>query len=161
MLADVATVYGDEEARTGCIGCNLASKDTALDNLCATAQWAHLRPLQEIKPLFAELTKPQSRLRKPTPDLKKDGTFAKNGQRMGPLTMEARAYGLERILDIQRRAGVDLIDAEEEARIRELWTLNTWPNGWMGDEPQADVPLDKITVLDGELIVQPLMLRDD
>lgn len=159
-LGDIAAVYGDGEARTGCIGCNLASRDNALENLVSTPEWAHLRPLLEIKPLFAELKKPKWRLRKATPGVLKDGkTYAKNGQRMGPLTMDGRAFGLERLLDIQRRARVNLIDAEEESRIRELWALNTWPDGWDGDEVRADVPLDRITVVDNELIVQPLLAR--
>ena len=159
-LADIAVVYGDEEARTGCIGCNLASRDTALENLVNTPEWARLRPLLEIKPLFAELKKPQWRLRKSEPALLKDGkTYAKNGQRMGPLTMEGREYGLERILDIQRRAQIDLINPEEEARIRELWSLGTFPDGWSGDEVRADVPLDRIVVVDNELVVQPLLIK--
>lgn len=159
MLTQIADVYGEDEARTGCIQCNLASKDTALENLIQTPQWAHLRPLTEIKPMFQELMKPKWRLRKATPGKKKDGSYQKNGQRMGPLTMEARAYGLARILDIQKRAQVDLINAEEEARIRQLVSQNTWPDGWDGDEVVADVPLDKITVIgDNELVVQPRML---
>ena len=44
--------------------------------------------------------------------------MAQNAQRLGPLTMEARAYGLERIKDIQSRARVDRVNEEEEARIR-------------------------------------------
>ena len=158
MLGDIATVYGDDEARTGCVGCNLASKDTALENLIKTDEWAHLRPLTELKPLFQELQRPRWRKRKENPELRKDGTFSKNGQRMGPLTMEARAYALDRVLDIQRRARVDLINAEEEVRIRELIALNTWPNGWDGNEIVADVAIDNIRVVAGELIVQPLML---
>lgn len=158
MLGDIAAVYGDDEARTGCIGCNLASKDTALENLVQTDQWAHLSPLLELKPLFQELQKPKWRKRKETPDRKKDGHYAQNGQRMGPLTMDARRFGLERVLDIQRRARVDLINDEEQARIEQLIDLNTWPNGWDGDEIEASIPLDRITVVDNELIVQPLML---
>lgn len=158
MLGDIATVYGDDEARTGCVGCNLASKDTALENLIKTQEWAHLHPLTELKPLFQELQRPRWRKRKSEPERIADGSYAKNGQRMGPLTMEARAYALERVLDIQRRARVDLINAEEEARICELWALNTWPNGWDGNEIIADVAIDSIRVVDGELIVQPLML---
>lgn len=157
MLGDIATVYGDDEARTGCVGCNLASKDTALENLIKTDEWAHLHPLTELKPLFQELQRPRWRIRKATPDILKSGRYAKKGQRMGPLTMEARAYALDRVLDIQRRARVDLINTDEESRIRELWALNTWPEKWDGDEIRADVPIDNIRVVDGELIVQPLM----
>lgn len=161
FLSDIAAVYGDDEARTGCIGCNLASRDTALENLIDTPEWAHLRPLTEIKPLFAELKKPKWRLRKSAPAVLKDGSYAKNGQRMGPLTMEGRAFGLERILDIQRRAGVDLVNAEEEARIREQWAQGLFPDGWTGDEIHADVPIDRISAIDGELIVQRLLIPGD
>lgn len=155
MLGDIAVTYGDGDVRTGCIGCNLASKDTALEHLCHVPEWAHLGPLKELKPLFRELAKPRWRLRKAEPERKKDGSYAKNGQRMGPLTMDARAFALDKVLDIQRRARVDLINSEEEARIRELWSLNTWPDGWRGDEVVADVPLDAITVIgDNELVVQ-------
>jgi DNA sulfur modification protein DndC len=159
-LANIALVYGDEEARTGCIGCNLASKDTALENLVRTAEWAHLSPLLELKPLYQELQRPKWRKRKHEAGRRKDGTYQKNAQRMGPLTMEARAYGLERVLDIQRRARVDLINADEESRIRQLWELNTWPDGWTGDEINADVMIDSIrTVGDHELVVQPLLME--
>lgn len=159
MLADIAAVYGDDEARTGCIACNLASKDTALENLCNTSEWSHLKPLMELKPLWAELAKPKHRLRKSEPSKRKDGSYQKNAQRMGPLTMNARAYALERVLDIQRRSRVDLINAEEEARIRALWELGQWPDGWTGNEITADVPLDHIRVVDNELIVQPLLIN--
>lgn len=77
---------------------------------------------------------------------------------MGPLTMEGRAYGLERVLDIQRRAGVDLINAEEEARIREMWTLDMWPQKWSADDLDADVPLDVVMNVAGELVTQPLLI---
>jgi len=130
----IAVVYGEEEVRTGCIGCNLVDKDTALLRLVRIPEWAHLGPLLELKPLFRELTKAKWRIRKSEPEIRKDGKYSKNVQRLGPLTMEARAYGLERVLDIQARARVDLINPEEKARIRELWALNTWPNGWEGTE---------------------------
>jgi DNA sulfur modification protein DndC len=158
MLGDIAAVYGNEEARTGCIGCNLASKDTALENLIAVPEWSHLKPLTELKTLFRELQKPRWRHRKAEPERRKDGSYGKNVQRMGPLTMDARAYALDKVLSIQQRAGVDLVNVEEEARIRELWSLNTFPQKWTGDEPTADIPLDAIKVLDGELIVQKLLL---
>lgn len=158
-LGEIAAVYGDDEARTGCIGCNLASRDTALENIVQTEAWKHLSPLLEIKPLFQELKKPRWRLRKTEPTRRKDGQYVKNIQRMGPLTMEGRAYGLERILDIQARAGVDLINAEEEARIRELWALNTWPDGWDGTELSAAVEIAQVRSLGDELVVQPLLFK--
>lgn len=73
--------------------------------------------------------------------------FRANPQRMGPLTLEAREWALAEILRIQaecnaarpeRLPALSLIDAEEEARIRELIAAGTWPDGWEGDEPRAD-----------------------
>lgn len=159
-VAGIADVYGEDDIRTGCVGCNLASRDNALERVIQQPQWVHLSPLLELRPLFAELKKPRNRLRKAEPELNKDGNYAKNGQRMGPLTIEARAYGLGRVLDIQKRAAVDLINTEEESRIRELWALNTWPDGWDGDEIRADVLIDKINVVGSELITQPILLRE-
>jgi hypothetical protein len=72
---------------------------------------------------------------------------------MGPLTFEARLMGLNRVKEIQRQAGVDLINSSEEARIRELVSLETWPNGWRGDEPRADLPFNNVNP-DGS--VQPI-----
>ena len=168
--ATVADAYGGDEAveidaRTGCIGCPLASRERALDTILAHPDWAWLGPLKELKPLYRELRRPANRLRKAKAEYLKDGRMAANPQRMGPLTFEARAMALERILDVQRRCNddprrcgrppVDILNAEEVARIRELIALRTWPNGWDGSEPLATEPLD-IVYRDGT--VQPLLV---
>lgn len=157
-LSDIAVAYGDDDARTGCMGCNLASKDVALENLVKEPAYNHLSPLMEIKSIFAELKRPKNRLRKAEPGITKAGNYAKNAQRLGPLTMQAREWGLGRILDIQQRAGVDLINVDEESRIRELWQQGVWPHGWAGDEVTGDVPLDSIVTVGNELIVQPRLV---
>ncbi len=156
MLADA---YGGEEAeeinaRTGCTGCPLAQEDKALDGVLRMPQWAYLQPLKGIRPLWRELREPQHRLKKAGVERLKDGSIAKNPQRMGPLTFEARLMGLERILAIQsaineqaslqRRPQISLINAEEEARIRELIAVQTWPDGWDGDEPTADTVMETV-----------------
>ncbi len=165
----IADAYGGDEAeevnaRTGCIGCPLASEDKALDTILQNPRWQYLTPLKGLKPLWRELRLPQHRLRKPGAELLKDGSIAANPQRMGPLTFDARLMGLERVLAIQaevnRVAGatgrplIDLLNTEEEARIRELISLNTWPQGWAGDEPIATLPMD-IVYQNGA--VQPLL----
>src|SRR3989338_8486764 len=167
--ATIADAYGGDEAeevnaRTGCTGCPLASKDTALDTILLNPSWAYLAPLKGIKQLWRELREPHNRLRKAGYEYLKDGSTAANPQRMGPITFEARLMGLERILGIQKeindaadrlgRPRVDLINAEEEARIRELIAAETLPQGWDGDEPTADTPMDQINA-DGS--VQPLL----
>lgn len=168
--AAIADAYGGEEAeeknaRTGCTGCPLASKDLALDTIVAMPQWSYLAPFKLLKPLYRELRLPHNRLRKAGAEILKSGAIAANPQRMGPLTFEARRMGLDRILSIQSeinldavklgRPIVDLLNAEEEARIRELIAAETWPQGWDGDEPTADTPMDAV-FSDGT--VQPLMI---
>ncbi|NUB14036.1 phosphoadenosine phosphosulfate reductase family protein [Azospirillum brasilense] len=169
--ADIADAYGGDEAeeinaRTGCVGCPLAQKEKALESILKSPKWAYLAPLQGLKPLYRELREPKHRLKKT--GLNADGSLAraKNRQRMGPLTFEARLMGLDRVLGIQAacngtagrldRPRIDILNAEEEGRIRDLIAAGTWPNGWEGDEPTGDVPLDMIY---GDGSVQPLLVR--
>lgn len=156
----IAESYGGNEAeevnaRTGCVGCNLASRDLALETICKNPKWAHLSALKELRSVYAELKKPGNRLRKDGSERRKDGVMVANPNRMGPLTMEARRWGLAQIKRIQSAAGVDLINSDEEAVIIEMIESNTWPNGWTGNEPVADVPMDE-TIADG--VVQPVFL---
>jgi DNA sulfur modification protein DndC len=156
----IAAVYGQDEnlethARTGCIACNLASRDMALEEIIKRTQWAHYRPLLELRGLYAWLKLPANRLRKDGSETRKDGSLVANPCRMGPTTLSARHIALERILDIQQRAGVDLINSVEKSRIVELINDNTWPNGWTGNEPLASEPFDNVFP-DGS--VQPVMM---
>lgn len=145
----IAAVYGQDEdlethARTGCVGCNLASRDFALEEIIKRPQWRQFSPLMELRPLYAELKKPENRLRKDGTETRKDGSLVANPCRMGPLTFQARRWALARVKDIQTRAGVDLINAEEEARIIELIDAQTWPRGWDGSEPLASIPFENV-----------------
>ena len=154
----IAAVYGSDEVRTGCVACNLASRDTALERLLRAPEWQHLRPLLELRELYAELKLPRWRKRKAAPEMTQSGNYSKNGQRMGPLTMTGRAYGLGRVLDIQQRAGVDLVNTEEEARIREMWALDLWPRKWSNDDIAADAPIVRIVSVGDVLIEQGLLV---
>jgi DNA sulfur modification protein DndC len=168
----IAEVYGGDEAeerhaRTGCIECNLAHKDIALDNLLKLPQWRYLAPTKRLKSLYAWLKSPQNRLRKDGTDRRKDGALAANPMRLGPLTMEARQHGLREVLAIQdeinsvarqeNRPCISLINEEEHARILELITCNTWPMGWAGTEQRGDLLTHQV-VADG--VVQPLLIDD-
>lgn len=157
-VGDIAAVYGDDDVRTGCVGCNLASKDAALERLLRHPDWSYLSPLLELRPLYAELKQPRWRKRKAAPEITKSGGYSKNGQRMGPLTMAGRSYGLRRVLDIQRRAGVDLINPEEDQRIHEMWEQNLWPRKWSDADIPADQPISRIFAVDDVLIEQVLGL---
>lgn len=166
----IADAYGGDEAeeinaRTGCVGCPLAQKDLALDAIIDNPAWSYLAPLKRLKPIYRELRLPRNRLRKAGAERLKDGSMAANPQRMGPLTFEARQWALDQILTIQEdvnakahasgRPEIDMLDAEEEARIRYLIAAGTWPEGWDGTEPRADTPLD-LVFSDGT--VQPLLI---
>jgi DNA sulfur modification protein DndC len=165
----LADAYGGDEAeeinaRTGCVACPLASQDNALIAIIKMAAWDHMRPLLRLRAVYRALREPKHRLKKT--GLAADGTVAKakNKQRMGPLTFEARLWALGEILAIQGevneaaarlgRPGIDILNAEEELRIRELIAAETWPDGWDGDEPTADTPMDAVYA-DGA--VQPLL----
>jgi DNA sulfur modification protein DndC len=164
----VAESSGGEEAeevnaRTGCIGCNLASKDVAFDALLKLPQWSYLAPLKRLKPLYAELKRPLYRLRKQG-ERNKDGRLSAHSMRLGPYTMEARRAGLAAVLTIQDevnqvahtrgRPRIDLINAEEQARILELIAADTWPDRWTGQEVRGDVLIPLVLA---EGITQPLL----
>jgi len=53
---------------------------------------------------------------------------------------------------------VDLINAEEEARILQLIDLQTWPDGWDGDEPIATTIMDTVYV---NGVVQPRQFSEE
>lgn len=151
----IADSYGGDEAeeknaRTGCVGCNLASKDISLLLTIQNPYWAYLKPLLRLREIYAELKLPKNRLRKTEPQYRKDGTMSKNQNRMGPLTMDARIWGLQQIKRIEKEINevatkeskptISLINNIEEKAIRKMIQNNTWPQGWDGTEERADAP---------------------
>lgn len=157
----IAESYGGDEAeevnaRTGCVGCNLASRDVALETIVKNPKWSHLSPLFRLREVYAELKKPKNRLRKDGSERRADGTLSSNPNRMGPLTLDARRWGLDQILQIQSEARVDLINAEEQQAIEGMISAGVWPNGWDGTEPVATTPMDE-TIAEG--VVQPVFMN--
>jgi DNA sulfur modification protein DndC len=147
----VAEVYGGDDAvemaaRTGCIGCPLASKDVALDNLLKNPKYAYLAPLRRLRPIYDEMRLFHHRLQKDGTETRKDGTLPKNPNRKGPLKLDSRLAFLDRILAIQDEiesnrggnSGVILIDTEEESFIRDSIASGLFPSGWSGDEPGGE-----------------------
>lgn len=149
----IADAYGGDEAeeinaRTGCMGCPLTDKDTALDNLLKQDKYKYLTPLKRLRPLWREMREPKNRLRKTG----KEDTGEKNKQRMGPLTMEARQHAFEVIIGIQdevnanrgKMPAIELLNSEEIAFIKKCWADNVWPQKWTGEEPTGDTIMDMI-----------------
>ena len=88
----IAEVYGGDEAeernaRTGCMECNLASKDVALDNLLLLPQWQYLRPAKRLKPLYVWLKSAHNRLRKDGTDRRADGVLAAKSHADGSINL--------------------------------------------------------------------------
>lgn len=150
----IADAYGGDEAeeinaRTGCMGCPLTDKDTALDNLLKQDRYQYLAPLKRLRGIWREMRLPQYRLRKTG----REENGEKNKQRMGPLTMAARQWAFAEIIKIQdevnasRPAGTPalyLINDEEAAFIQQCWEDNVWPNKWTGEEPTGDTVMDLV-----------------
>ena len=149
-VALVAQVYGDDEAeeinaRTGCIGCPLASRDTALDALLRHAEWAYLAPLKRLRPLYTGLWSAPRKQK--VGERKKDGQYTANPGRKGPLTLATRRRALSDILAIQSavnlsaaqqaRPPIDLLNPEELARIHALLGERTYPQRWSDADPDA------------------------
>jgi DNA sulfur modification protein DndC len=165
----VAQAYGGDEAieaeaRTGCIGCPLTQKETALDAILKMPHWSYLAPLKQLKPIYERMREFQYRLQKDGSERRRDGSLVKNPGRKGPLKLEARLMFLEEILSIQNeinevaiatsRPTYFLINEEEEARIRELIELRTFPDGWSGTESGGEILLPEVY---SSGYVQPLL----
>lgn len=152
----LAEVYGGDEAteinaRTGCIGCPLAHKDTALEELIKRPEWRYLTPLQELRQVYAE-TRLFSNRHKKTGERNKSGKLSTNPNRVGCLTLDSRSRLLDRVIAIQDRANlkanllgrpkVNFLNTEERDRIIELIETKTYPQGWTGDEPLGNEVVD-------------------
>lgn len=142
-VKDIADIYLYDDLidiRTGCIECHIVDRDMAFKSLLQHEKWAHLRPLTGLRRMYGELLKPKNRHRKTTDD-HRPGHYGA----LGPLTLEARLWALDCVLQMQAEAGYQLVSSDEEARIRELIDLKTYPKGWTGDEPIGDAPYEPET----------------
>ena len=155
----LAQAYGgdkakEKNARTGCVGCPLANQDSALDAVLQQfpQEWGHLRPLKRLRPIYREMRRFNHRLRKHG-ETNANGEYSSNPNRVGPLTIEARKKFYSAICEVQEEVNrlapegkqIDILNAEEKARIRWHWENNIWPDRWNGDEPLATDPYEKIT----------------
>lgn len=153
---ELCSIYGfdqDEKTakntglRTGCMKCPLVGEDRSFAYVMSKPEWAYLEPINQLEQLYEELRLPRYRLRK-NGERNKNGKLSANHNRMGPLTMGARRFGVKAVLSIQDavneaartqgRPEIELISAEELAYIRELRALDVWPQGWTGNERRAD-----------------------
>jgi DNA sulfur modification protein DndC len=159
IARNIAVIYGGDDVRTGCMGCNLVEHDRALDKVVQHKEWEHLRVLYELEHLYKSMKKPQYRMKKADVRINKNGQPNKKAQPMGPLTLAARRYFYQRVMAIQKAARVELITPTESTRIYEMWEQNLYPQGWSGDEIVATVPVDRIQVTSSrQIMTTPLLI---
>ncbi len=142
----ILEVYGEDDIRTGCMACFVVEEDKPLLKMSRKPEWSHLSVILELNDVYRWLSRHENRLRKPLTFTKAGSIHNKSGV-IGPLTIEARREGLRRILDIQNRAGIVLIDDKELKRIYWHWGNETFPLGWTGQEPLASELTPCIQVL--------------
>lgn len=140
----IVEIYGYESedgqaeplaARTGCMRCRLVQTDRMMERVLAIPRYRYLAPVNRLTAIYDTLVLPTNRLRKDGTQRLKDGSIPANLQRMGPLTMEARRWGLAQIKAIQEEVNaaahvqgmptISLISEEEERRILDLIATNT------------------------------------
>lgn len=115
-------------ARFGCIGCPAIASDREAPESSVKRHGSD-SPLNEIYDVWFEARRRDNRCVKNA-----DG---KDGR--GPIRMSVRKVLFERIMEIQRRAGVVLVTPEDEAFIRDCWARKVYPRGWSeADEDTVD-----------------------
>ena len=112
----LSELYMGGDIRFGCWMCTVVQQDRAMERIVSQPQWAHLRPLMELRNrIMQEAQEPQNRL------MRSDG-------KKGRLSLDARKRFLHEVLNTQKMAGVPVISDEEVARIRELWQDKRYGN---------------------------------
>lgn len=120
-------------ARFGCIGCPAIGAERHAPASVVARHGAD-SPILELYDVWFQARRPASRL------------WGPNWRRQfGPIKMAVRKQLFERVMDIQRRAGVTLVSPEDEAFIRSCWERKVYPRGWSEAdeerEPPSDIPL--------------------
>jgi DNA sulfur modification protein DndC len=117
-----------EAARFGCIGCPAiqVERNAPISTVRRNGEGS---PLNELYDVWFEARRARNRLW---------GKRCKN--QFGPVKMEVRKHLFDRVMDIQRRAGVVLITPEDEAFIRQCWENQVYPRGWGPEDELTEHP---------------------
>lgn len=115
-------------SRFGCIGCPAigAERDAPAS---VVKKYGAESPLCELYDVWFEARRRTNRL-----------WGARCRRQYGPIKMEVRKRLFERVMDIQRRAGVVLVTPEDEAFIRQCWAEKRYPRGWTEEDESVEPP---------------------
>lgn len=114
-------------ARYGCIGCPAIGAEAHAPATVIRRNGKH-SPLNELYAVWHDARRPENRL----------VGYRKGKQIMGPIRMPARMVLFDRVMNIQRRAGVVLITPDDESFIRGCWKNGVYPRGWSSADEDVE-----------------------
>lgn len=105
-------------SRFGCIGCPaiVATREASASSI---ELYGRDSPLNELADVWFEARRRINRL-----------WGERYTRQFGPIKMAVRKVLFDRVMDIQRRAGIVLVTPEDEAFIRQCWAEKRYPRGW-------------------------------
>lgn len=115
-------------ARFGCIGCPAIAVGSDAPK-SVVARYGVDSPLCELYSVWEEARRDEGRLWSP-----------RLSKCLGPIKLEVRKVLFEKVMDIQRRAGVVLIRPEDEEFIRKCWAEKRYPRGWSEADESVSPP---------------------
>jgi len=116
-------------SRFGCIGCPAIASERAAP-ISVMRRYGTESPLLELYDVWYEARRRDNRCIR----IKK----GKDGR--GPIRMSVRKRLFYRVLDIQTRAGVVLINEEDQTFIRQCWEEKRYPRGWSESDESTTEP---------------------
>lgn len=141
-VSKYVSLFGDEESvvsasRFGCVGCPAIEAGRTAPRSVVARHGAG-SAVGELYDVWVEARLKKNRCYSPA----KRHTASEYAG-WGPIKIEARRRLFARVVDIQSRAGVVLVTAEDEAFIRECWERKVYPRGWS----EADESVEPLTFL--------------
>ncbi len=107
-------------SRFGCWTCTVVEKDHSMSGFIETG-YEHLTPMLEMRNWLAEIR-----------NMKEKRSYKRRtgGTGLGPFTLETRREILTRLLDVQKKVGMELIQPREIELIHQIWTQEgDWQGG--------------------------------
>lgn len=129
-------------SRFGCIGCPAIQAGRHAPRSSILQHGAD-SPLNEIYDVWFEARRREHRCWK-----WRDKWSGTANYGFGPIKMAVRKVLFERVMDIQRRAGIVLVTPDDEAFIRECWATKRYPRGW-SEADELTVPPSQEPLFDG------------
>ena len=117
-------------SRFGCIGCPAISAEATAPR-SVIARYGEPSPICELYAVWHEARQKKNRCQPHAGD-----------RQHGPIRIAARKQLFARVLDIQQRAGIQLVTPDDEAWIRDCWEHGRYPRGWSAADEATAPPAE-------------------